>query len=171
MPVVVLVGPAATRPLDVARGVAARRALTAVIDVRELHRSMVDVVGADPDAQVTLAAEAACAIGGRLDMFDLGVVLVDTFRPGAMRTYREGLVFVSSVTLIALTADPLLLATRGMARTPFRPSGLGAVRDWRGKLAELRGVHPNPEEFDLVIDCSAVAPVTVADTIERALHA
>lgn len=155
MTILVLVGPAATEPIAIARRVAEARPLTVVIDVGEVVATLHAMVGADDDTKRALAVDLATAMATRLAAYDIDVVLVEVGRPGSTAAFRDGLMFVERMTLMALTAEPEVLAKRDLGRGPDMITGIRAWRTWRHNLAELNGVvKPSFVDYDVIIDCA-----------------
>ena len=152
--VLVLIGPVATEPVELARRVAEGRPLTVVIDVAEVVAQLAPMVGADDDTKRTLGVEMATAMAGRLAGYDIDVILAEAGPYRSTAPYRDGLPLVRAVTVTALTADPDRLAVRDFSRGPEMLSGLGAWRRWRRNLDQLRGPKPTFDEFDVILDCA-----------------
>jgi len=154
MTVLVLSGPTATEPVEIARRVAEGRPLTVVIDVAPVIASLDPMIGADDDTKRALGIDLATAMATRLDGFDIDVILVEAAPPGSTSAYRDGLLFVDRVTLMALTANADHLAMRDLGRGPEMISGIRAWRTWRNNLAQLRGPAPTFVDFDVILDCA-----------------
>lgn len=154
MTVLVLNGPTATEPLQIARRVAENRPLTAVIDVGEVVAMLAPMIGADDDTKRSLGIDLATAMATRLAGFDIDVILAEVSRPRSTAAYRDGLMFVDRVTLMALTAQPESLAMRDLGRGPEMITGIRAWRTWRNNLSELRGAKPTFVDFDVILDCA-----------------
>ncbi len=155
MTVLVLQGPTATEPLQIARRVAEGRPLTVVVDVGEVIATLEPMTGADEDTKHSLGIDLATAMATRLAEFGIDVILVEIIRPQSTAAYRDGLLFVDRVTLMALTADPTNLAKRDLGRSPEMISGIRAWRTWRDNLSELRGAKPTFVDYDVILDCAS----------------
>lgn len=154
MTVLLLTGPTATEPVQIARRVAEKRPLTVVVDVGEVVATLEPMVGADDDTKRSLGIDLATAMATRLAGFDIDVILAEVSRPRSTAPYRDGLIFVDRVTLMALTAQPESLAMRDLGRGPEMITGLRAWRTWRNNLSELRGAKPSFVDFDVILDCA-----------------
>jgi hypothetical protein len=169
MTVLVLTGPVATEPVELARRVAETRSLAAVVDVGQIVAAMDSVQGADADTRRALGVDAATAMATRLAGFDLDVILAEAGPVRSTTHYRDGLLFVDRVTLMALTAEPDRLAVRDFSRGPEMLSGWGAWRAWRRNLAELRGPKPSFVDFDVILDCADRSRADLVRLIAAAL--
>jgi hypothetical protein len=154
MTVLVLLGPAATEPVELARRAVEDRPLTAVLDVAAVIATLDAVVGADSDAKRTLGIDLATGMATRLSGLGIDVILAEATPNRSTATYRDGLLFADAVTLMALTADPGRLAVRDFSRGPDMLSGLSAWRSWRANLDQLRTSTPTFTDFDVILDCA-----------------
>lgn len=154
MTVLVVIGPRATEPVELARRAAEGRPLTVVIDVAAVTGMLGDMRGADDDTRRTLGIDLATAMATRLAGFDIDVILAETVPHGSTAGYRDGLLFVDKVTLMALTADPGRLALRDFSRGPDMLSGPKAWRTWRANLAQLSTSKPTFVDYDVILDCA-----------------
>lgn len=169
MTVLVLTGPVATEPVELARRVAEDRALTVVIDVGQVIATLDPMAGADADTKRVLGIDMATAMAARLDTYELDVILAEAGPYRHTDPYRTGLLLVENVTLMALTAHPDRLAVRDWSRGPEMLSGLGAWRTWRRNLAELRGPKPTFVDFDVILDCADRSRADLVRLISGAL--
>jgi hypothetical protein len=154
MTVLVLIGPRATEPVELARRVAEGRALTAVFDVADVIGMLSGLQGADDDTKRMLGIDLATAMASRLAGLDVDVILAEAAAHGSTAAYRDGLMFVDSVTLVALTADPGRLALRDLGRGPDMLSGISAWRSWKAHLAQLGASKPTFVDYDVILDCA-----------------
>jgi hypothetical protein len=169
MTVLVLTGPVATEPVELARRVAEGRALTAVIDVGDAVASLAPMTGADDDTKRAIGIDLATAMAARLATYEIDVLLVEAGPYRHTDRYRDGLLLVDDVTLMALTAEPDRLALRDWSRGPEMLSGWGAWRTWRRNLAELRGPKPTFVDFDVILDCANRSRADLVRLIAAAL--
>lgn len=169
MTVLVLTGPVATEPVELAHRVAEDRALTAVLDVGQVIASLAPMVGADTDTKRAMGIDMATAMAARLATYDIDVILAEAGPYRHTDSYRNGLLMVDNVTLMALTAHPDRLAVRDWSRGPEMLSGLGAWRTWRRNLAELRGPRPTFVDFDVILDCANRSRADLVRLIASAL--
>lgn len=169
MTVLVLIGPAATEPVELARRAAEDRPLTVVIDVAAVAGSLAPLPDADPDTRHLLGIDAATAMATRLSEDGIDVVLAEATRHRSTAVYRDGLLFAERVTLMALTADPDRLALRDFGRGPEMLSGLRAWRTWRSRLDELRANEPTFTDYDVILDCGTRSRAELVRLIAAAL--
>lgn len=168
MTVLVLLGPRATEPLEVARRVVSGRDLTALVDVDSLARSLAGVGGLDEESRTVLAVDMATGIADRLAADSLDVVIAQAAPYRWAAAYREGLLLLDRVTMVALTADADRLLLREIGRgVPF--ATFGAWRAWRASLAELVASKPSFTDFDLILDCAQRSRDDLARLVTAAL--
>lgn len=169
MTVLVVTGPKATEPVAIARRVAEGRPTTVVIDVAEVVAMLAPMLGADDDTKRSLGIDMATAMATRLAGYEIDVILAEVAAPGSTAVYRDGLLFVDRVTLMALTADAENLAIRDLGRGPDMISGIRAWRTWRANLAELRGPKPSFVDYDVILDCADRSRADLVRLISAAL--
>jgi hypothetical protein len=153
----------------IARRVAEHRPLTVVIDVADVIATLEPMVGADEDTKRSLGIDMATAMATRLAEYEIAVILAETGPPRSTAVYRDGLLFVDRVTLMALTAEADDLAMRDLGRGPEMISGISAWRTWRANLAELRGPKPSFVDFDVILDCADRSRADLVRLISAAL--
>lgn len=169
MAVLVLLGPTATEPVELARRAAEGRPLTVVIDVAVVIATLDPMIGADRDTKRSLGIDAATSMATRLAGFDIDVILAEATAHRSTALYRDGLLFADQVTLMALTADPNRLALRDFGRGPDMLSGLRAWRDWRAHLDQLRDSRPTFTDYDVILDCANQSRADLVRLIAAAL--
>lgn len=169
MTVLVLIGPVATDPVELARRVAAQREFTAVVDVAAVVRTLGGVRGIDADSRHFLGVDMATAMAARLAADDLDVVVAEAGAYRVAPAYRDGLMLVDRVTLVALTADATQLALRDFSRGPEMLTSFGAWRKWRADLADLIASKPSFVDFDVILDCSNRSRASLVRLIGAAL--
>ena len=169
MTVLVLIGPAATQPVELARRVAESRPLTAVIDVAGLVTSLEPVRGADAETKHLLGIDLATAMATRLSEDGVHAIVAEATRQRSTAVYRDGLLFAERVTFMALTADPERLALRDFGRGPEMLTGLRAWRTWRQGLDELRSSVPTFTDYDVILDCADRSRADLVRLISAAL--
>jgi hypothetical protein len=169
MTILVLLGPAATDPVELGRRVASGRELTAFVEVAALARSLEGVRGIDAESRDLLAVDMATGIADRLaaDGLDVVIAAVGPYRRAT--AYREGLMLLDKVTLMALTADSGRLALRDFSRGPEMFSNLRAWRQWRAELAELVTTKPTFTDYDVILDCADRSRADLVRLISAAL--
>jgi hypothetical protein len=169
MTVLVLLGPAATEPVELARRVAEDRPLTAVVDVASVIATLAPMLGADADAKRSMGIDLATGMATRLSGLGIDVILAEATPRRSTSAYRDGLLFVDRVTLMALTADPGRLAMRDLSRGPDMLSGLHAWRSWRANLDQLRTSTPTFTDYDVILDCADRSRADLVRLIAAAL--
>jgi hypothetical protein len=169
MTVLVLIGPAATEPVELGRRVAEGRPFTAFIDVAAVVRTLEGVRGIDAESRHFLGVDMATGMAARLAADELDVVIGEA---GSYRTapaYRDGLLLLDKVTLVAMTADAAQLAMRDFSRGPEMLTSFGAWRQWRASLADLRTSKPSFADFDVILDCANRSRADLVRLISAAL--
>lgn len=164
-----LTGPVATEPVELARRAAEDRPLTVVIPVADVIRTLGPMAGADEDTKRAIGIDLATAMAARLATYEVDVILAEAGPYRHTDGYRDGLLLVDQVTLMALTAEPDRLALRDWSRGPEMLSGWGAWRTWRRNLAELRGPKPTFVDFDVILDCANRSRADLVRLIAAAL--
>lgn len=169
MTVLVLIGPAATEPVELARRVAAGRDLTAFVDVAAVVRTLAGVRGIDAESRHFLGVDTATAMAARLAADDLDVVIAEAGPYRMAPAFRDGLLLLERVTLMALTADASQLAMRDLGRGPEMLTSFGAWRQWRANLADLIRSKPSFTDFDVILDCATRSRAELVRLISAAL--
>jgi hypothetical protein len=169
MTVLVLIGPVATDPVELGRRVASGREFTAFVDVAALARSLDGVRGIDAESRHFLAVDMATGIADRLAGDGLDVVIAEAGPYRRAPAYREGLMLLDRVTMMALTADSGRLALRDFSRGPEMFSNLRTWRQWRADLAEMVRSTPAFTDFDVILDCADRSRADLVRLISAAL--
>jgi hypothetical protein len=169
MTVLVLLGPAATEPVALARRASEGRPLTVVLEVAAVIGGLAPMLGADQDTKRTLGIDLATAMATRLAGFGIDVILAEETPHRSTAAYRDGLLFVDRVTLMALTADPNRLAVRDFSRGPDMLSGLRDWRAWRSGLDQLRASTPTFTDYDVILDAADRSRADLVRLIAAAL--
>lgn len=169
MTILVLLGPAATEPVELARRVADGRELTAVVDVASVVRTLDRVRGIDEDSRHFLGVDMATGMAARLAADDMDVIVAEAGPYRYAPAYRDGLMLLDRVTLAALTADATQLAMRDFSRGPEMLTSFGAWRAWRAGLSDLIRSKPSFSDFDLILDCSSRSRADLVRLISAAL--
>jgi hypothetical protein len=169
MTVLVLIGPTATEPVELGRRVASGREFTAFVDVAGLVRSLDGVRGIDAESRHFLGVDMATGIADRLAADGVDVVIAEAGSYRRAPAYRDGLVLLDKVTLMALTADSGRLALRDFSRGPEMFSNLRAWRQWRADLAEMIRSKPTFTDFDVILDCADRSRADLVRLIAAAL--
>ncbi|MGB8020956.1 MAG: hypothetical protein WCF04_06990 [Candidatus Nanopelagicales bacterium] len=169
MTVLVLIGPAATEPVEIARRVAEGRELTAFVDVATVVRSLDRVRGIDAESRHFLGVDMATGMAARAAADALDVVIAEAGPYRSAAAYRDGLLLLDKVTLVALTADASLLAMRDFSRGPDMLTSLGAWRQWRANLTDMMRSKPSFTDFDVILDCANWSRADLVRLISAAL--
>lgn len=169
MTVVVLVGPGMTEPAELARLVAAGRELTAFVDLAAVVHTLDPIRGLDSESRHLLGIDVAAATAAQLASDNLDVIVGGAGSYSDAAVYREGLLLVERLTMVALTAHPDRLAAWYFGRGTDLLGGSRGWRDWRANRAELLTSRPSFADFDVILDCGIRSRLEIVRLLTAAL--